>query len=299
MSGIDIFFTFIIVILICGFLAFQTLVMRVKEIQNNWDEYKCNPAVIPFARTFGYDPVDTFTNCIKEMQFSQMDNILSPFTSVLGGMMTSLGNLSSSVGNVRGRISSLVGNMTGVFGNIFGVITSLMMRMQNLILKIRDMFMKLIASIITMVYILQSVVAAGESTVKGPIGKTFKKVSKIRLCFHPETKVPLANGNIVNMSDIKVDDVLVGDVSVDGILKLKGNNAKTNPFYRIYCNELDTDIYVTGTHKIYDVESNDFIPVSQYKEAIVSNLETDSMSCLITNKHVIPIGELTFWDWED
>ena len=33
MSGIDIFFTFIIVILICGFLAFQTLVMRVKEIQ--------------------------------------------------------------------------------------------------------------------------------------------------------------------------------------------------------------------------------------------------------------------------
>ena len=44
------------------------------------------------------------------------------------------------------------------------------------------------------------------------------------------------------IAGIKVDDVLVGDVSVDGILKLRGNDAKSNPFYRIYCNELDTDI---------------------------------------------------------
>ena len=30
-----------------------------------------------------------------------------------------------------------------------------------------------------------------------------------------------------------------------------------------------------------------------------TNKYSDTLSCLITSNHIIPVGEFTFWDWED
>ncbi len=63
--------------------------------------------------------------------------------------------------------------------------------------------------------------------------------------------------------------------------------------------KLNDDIYVTGSHFIKEPGTNKFIPVEKYKEAEITNEQTDYMICLITSNHHIPIGEYTFWDWED
>ena len=62
---------------------------------------------------------------------------------------------------------------------------------------------------------------------------------------------------------------------------------------------LKCDILVTGEHKIQDTHTGRFIPVSQFCDAKRTNLYNDKMSCLITDDHLIPIGEYIFWDWED
>ena len=56
---------------------------------------------------------------------------------------------------------------------------------------------------------------------------------------------------------------------------------------------------MTGTHLIQNPKNKRFIPVEDMEESELSQKSSNIMSCLITSNHRIPIGEYTFWDWED
>ena len=45
--------------------------------------------------------------------------------------------------------------------------------------------------------------------------------------------------------------------------------------------------------------SKNYIEVKNYWNAIQTNKYNKELACLITSNHNIPIGEFTFWDWED
>ena len=59
------------------------------------------------------------------------------------------------------------------------------------------------------------------------------------------------------------------------------------------------DILVTADHKIRDPDSGRFIAVKDCKHATVTEQCGNTLSCLVTDDHLIPVGEFTFWDWED
>ena len=73
--------------------------------------------------------------------------------------------------------------------------------------------------------------------------------------------------------------------------------------YIYLCYKLNNYIFVTGEHKILvddnkkDIEG--FKPVSEVSYALKTDICDEQLSCLITSNHRIPIGEYTFWDWED
>ena len=41
------------------------------------------------------------------------------------------------------------------------------------------------------------------------------------------------------------------------------------------------------------------LKVSEFMDSEETDLWDEELSCLITDNHKIPIGEFTFWDWED
>jgi hypothetical protein len=59
---------FLIVLIFCLIQLFITISIGLVQLRNNWDKYKCNPGVTPFAGIIGYDPVLTFQECTKETQ---------------------------------------------------------------------------------------------------------------------------------------------------------------------------------------------------------------------------------------
>jgi hypothetical protein len=60
------------------------------------------------------------------------------------------------------------------------------------------------------------------------------------------------------------------------------------------------DIYVTGSHLVFNEQSKHFIRVDDYSNAKLQNkITTDKFCCLITSDHKLKIGEEVFWDWED
>ena len=136
----------------------------------------------------------------------------------------------------------------------------------------------------------------GKKAVKG-IGKAGKKVGrgvKKLFCFSPNTPVRLESGEVVLMKDLKLGDVLVGGIVVDAVMQIRNVE---DPHYKIFSKELNDYIYVTGSHYIKDGEK--YIEVCDYAGAELTDQIEGVLSCLVTSDHTIPVGEYTFWDWED
>ena len=134
------------------------------------------------------------------------------------------------------------------------------------------------------------------STWKGPTGQLVRALGK---CFHPDTKIKLQNGNIVAIKDINLGDILENGSIVESTMKID-NKLHPIPLYVIKKSGVDNeDIYVTGSHLVFDKDTDTFIKVEKYKKAVKTNEQTEWFSCLITTDNRIQIGSEKFWDWED
>jgi hypothetical protein len=135
-----------------------------------------------------------------------------------------------------------------------------------------------------------------ESAWNGPSGQMVRALGK---CFNPLNKIKLLNGNVVFMKDINLGDVLQNGSIVESVMQI---NNKTNPepLYIIKNSGVNNeDIYVTGSHLVFDKMQNKFIKVKNAPWAIKTDIILDWFSCFITSDHKIQIGNQTFWDWED
>jgi len=105
-------------------------------------------------------------------------------------------------------------------------------------------------------------------------------------CFSAKTPIKLLDGRVIPMKDVKIGDVLINESKVRATMQIQ--TSQDDPFYRIYSEDIQDYIYVTGSHHIKDGDKCE-------KLDTVDN----EVSCFVTSDHMIPVGEFTFWDWED
>jgi hypothetical protein len=114
-------------------------------------------------------------------------------------------------------------------------------------------------------------------------------------CFSLETKMTLKDGRILPLREIKLGDELVNGSVVRATMQIM--SCEEDPFYKIYSEELNDYIYVTGSHYIKHGEK--YVHVSDFPEATKTSGVDKVVGCFVTSDHTIVIGERTFWDWED
>jgi hypothetical protein len=54
---------------------------------------------------------------------------------------------------------------------------------------------------------------------------------------------------------------------------------------------------VTGYHHIKSGDK--YVFVRDFDKSEKLDTVDDELCCLVTSDHTIPVGEFTFWDWED
>ena len=298
----DIVLSIIIIIVFASLYSSSALTVKMQEIKEDWPIYRCNPMAMPFASYFGSDVMENFTYCVGNIQKDLMGFFLNPIQYVLG-MITELGGfLLERIQFIRKFIDYMRNMVTNLIGDTYGMLINIIIQFQKLIIKTKDLVMKLMGMIMTFMYMIQGAILTGRSVNNGPIGETLRT-----LCFKPETPVKLINGEIIEMKDIILGDVLENKSEVLGCLQLKGN--VINPYYKIWSRELLDWIYVTGEHHICPIDKNNkendkrflknYVKVQDYWRAKPTTQYDDVYICLITSDHQIKIGEHTFWDWED
>jgi hypothetical protein len=272
------------------YIAGTYYITSLKDIKNNWSLYRCNPMYMPLSDNIESD----FVYCVQNMTKGIFGNLVQPLTYLTSSLTNITSSFTTEINSVRGMIDKIRTFMSSIVQSIFGVFLNLIIEFEKIIIGMKDLIGKTIGIMVTMMYVLDSSMLTMQSAWNGPSGQLVRALGK---CFHPETKLKLKNGKIVYIKDINLGDILEDDSVVYSTMKIKNDNEK---IYLLKGQGVNNeDIYVTGSHLVFDIKKQEFILVEKYSKAILSNIKLDWFSCLITDTHTIKIGSELFYDWED
>lgn len=275
-------------IYIAGVFYFSQLA----EIKANWPLYRCNPMYMPFA-----DDVQTnFTYCVQTMQTDLMGHLLQPLTFMTSSISNMLGSFMDEINMIRAMFSKIRTLFTSIIEQMFGVFLNLVIEFQKITIGIKDLIGKTIGIMLSLMYVMDGSIKTMNSTWNGPPGQLVRALGK---CFHPDTKLKLKNGEIKYMREIDLGDILENGSIVEAVMKID-NKTNVIPLYVIKGQGVNNeDIYVTGTHLVYNKATGQFGEVEKYVKSSKTTKQCEIFHCLITNDHKIQIGNEIFWDWED
>jgi len=265
---------------------------QLAEIKAQWPLYRCNPLYMPLAD----DVQSNFVYCIQSMQGNFMGYLLEPLSFLTSSINFILADFLDAINMVRAMFSKIRSFITSIIQSIFGVFLNLVIEFQKITIGIKDLIGKTIGIMTTLLYVIDGSILTMKSAWNGPPGQLVKALGK---CFYPHTKVNLQNGVTKEMKDIDLGDILENGAIVESVMKID-NKREKSPLYVIYKGGVNEEnIYVTGSHLVFDKNKQKYVKVCEYSQAVISKVETDWFSCLITSDHTIPIGSQLFWDWED
>jgi len=291
-SGKDWFYFFIIILAFGLFIGGIFIFIQIAQVYEDWPSNRCNPINFPLADNIS----ENFNSCVQDTVNSYMGFLLQPLTFITNSLGGMLGSFMDEINYVRAMFNKIRVMFSNIVQSIFGVFLNLIIEFQRITIGIKDLVGKLMGIMMSLMYIMDGSIKTMNSTWNGPPGQLVKALGK---CFYPNTNIKLKNGNIKNMKDIDLGDVLEDGSIVESVMKID-NKIEPVPLYVIKGEGVNgEDIYVTGSHLVFDKLLNKFIKVENYKRAELSTLNTDWFSCLITSEHKIHIGNEIFWDWED
>jgi hypothetical protein len=292
-NGVDILQSFLIIIIFLGLYASIVLYINIQNINNNWTLYRCNPMVMPFAGMFGHNSSDNFTYCIQNMQKSYSSYLMQPMNYNMTLLSSSTDGLTSSLNDMRTQSSTIRNFASSITSAIYGVFLNIIIEFQKIGINLKDMMGKMVGVVVVIMYLMDASIKSMKSIWNGVPGKALNS-----LCFHPETLLTLKNGSKIFMKDINLGDILENGSTVIATMQIDNPKQNRSPLY-IIPSITGNDIYVTGSHMILNPSTKQYISIANYAKAKLSMKQTDWFTCLITDDHLIQIGEHTFWDWED
>ena len=295
MAFSDVLLSLFIVSIFVGLYAYNFFSIGVKQIQEKWPEYRCNPMYMPFSEQFGQDPMQNFTYCVQDMTKGLMSHLMQPLEHSVSMLSKMGGGFTNSINNIRKMFSKVRDSVTGVITSIFGIFLSILIEMQKMIMSLKDLMGKTVGMMTTMMFLMDGTVKTMESAWNGPPGGMVRA-----LCFHPNTLIQSYHGSYKKIKDLNLGDKIKGGSIVQARLELHNvdsNGSILEPLYELEGGEKFKKIYVTGKHFVE--YKNNFIYAKDHPDAILSNASSDVLYCLITSDNKIRIGDKIFWDWED
>ncbi len=162
----------IIIILIFSYLQLiNILSISIKDIQQNWEIYRCNPLIIPIAGIFGYDSMKTFKSCVDNYNVDLSEKILQPFRYILNNLNIFGEDIGKNLGGLINFTSASNSGIFSIVNTFLGTSTNILVSFQLIILGFRDTFSKIIGTLITFLYILKGIETLVPSMLLTPPGQ--------------------------------------------------------------------------------------------------------------------------------
>jgi len=297
MNTSDITFTTFIIFIFILLFVYNFYSVGTNNIKNNWAVYRCNPMIMPFAGFFGEDVTKNFTFCIQNMQTNYMGELLKPVDYNMNVLTSISGTFGGALESIRGIIDKIRNSITNMIETIMSVFLNILIEFQKVIINMKDSLGKVVGILATLLYTLDGSQKTMTSIWKGPPGKMVKAI-----CFHENTLLKLDNNECIEIKNVELGSKLKNGSIVEGKLilsNLDDNKNYIESLYEIESGENNSNIYVTGSHLIWNNTNKEFEQVEKCKHSKKIDTNVDQLYCLITSDHIINIGSHIFHDWQD
>jgi hypothetical protein len=255
---------------------------NIKDLKNNWAEYRCNPAYMPLAGLVGQDPFKNFNDCTMKSFQDYTGFVVDPIMSQFSTMTSIVSQIGGSIDSMRKMMAETRDGFLGIVGTVFGKIQNLMSQFQYIIIRMRTLMARLVGIMMSFVYIFTTGSQTGSSVLNGPIGRTMNF-----LCFDEDTLIKNGYGSMVYMRNLKLGDSLPNSNYVTSIYTIDGTNV---PMFVL------GNTKVSGGHKVWYKDA--FIPVAHHPDAVPTS-DSKKLVCINTHLRSFVVGTHIFMDFKE
>ncbi len=300
-GGAEVWFVFnavatIIVITILFFIVWYGISManNIRDVKANWDKYRCDPSIMPFASFYGFNTAENFNYCMGTIFDTQSVGITAPFASIMSKFTGILGVLMNATNGMRTSIATLGGGINVIFQEFVDRISSFFFQMRQSAIRMKMLMARMYTTMFAVIYMGTSSIAGVQSfsnTVLFSFLDTF--------CFEPSTQIRVKRGANAPQR-IAIADVRLGDILLPTGSRVTSKfhfNAYGQPMVRLQ-SPTGYEVYVSSNH--YMLHDGRWIRSEHHPDATAPEpYPAHSLVCLNTSDNVIPIGPYIFRDYDE
>ena len=320
LNYIGLFLTSIVAFLISSYLIVKN---KTKEINENWEENRCKPTVIPFVsliRTFKEGNVkgtlNNFNKCLYTISKHILDELMQPLHSLMETLHKTTSALSDGISNMRKFFSTIKSLLMNVILNISLRIENTLEVLHKMFIKNMELLKKQkgITQIITYVLIsiaytvfslfnsvgrvikifIEVLISMGWlvlffccSPILAVLGVWASGVGLSWVCFDEDTEITMANGEKKKISLIKNGEYTKHGGKVTGTFKFSSKDVEMYKY---------NNVIVSGNHSVYD--NKKWKKIEDCDSAIkLNNWNKPYIWCLSTENNILYINDTIFSDY--
>ena len=268
------------------------------EIRQNWEKYRCQPSIAPFAKFYGHDVTETLNFCAAEAVKEHAPGVMAPIYEGVNKMIGVVDGVYEKAEAVENGITGLIGGFSNFVTNFVNSVGLIGTRMRMSVVRIKDIFMRLYGSFIAFVYAGISAITFGNNLICNPLVTFVAGFAGVDLCcFAPGTQIAVADRGSLSIERIRIGTQLVGGARVTSVYQFDGRATR---MVRLH------GIHVSGNH---------YVPAPRAKGHMIHALDHTMAEaaetlpiiyCLATTTNIIPViagngtGEVhMFADYEE
>jgi hypothetical protein len=276
----------LIVGLIFGVMAAMDQMTEYQMVRDNWKDYRCQPLIMPFAAAYGFDTAENFQFCMKNIFTGYAQEMTAPFSSILATFTKILTTIAGTINSVKESIATMGGGIATIFQDFTDRIMNFFFQLRLSAIRIKNMIYRMQAIMYSVIYMGISAIKAGQN-----FSNTFLFSFLDTFCFPPETPVSVKGKGLIPIYQVQIGDLLVPT-----------NSRVTAKFHFAAQGQqmvaLRNGIQVSTNH--YIEHKGRWIPAAEHPDARpVGPYERQSLICLNTYDHVIPMGTYRFRDYDE
>ena len=247
---------------------------NIAEIAANFEKYRCNPLVIPFAGLFGRDAKENFNFCIGNLMSIQASGIFAPVYNLLANFVTILTTISNAMMSIREMFAKFFIQVNGFISSVQDRMVAVLFQLRLTFLKMQTLMGRVYGTMYATMFMGISAMAAGTSLGDNDLVKFLFEIAP---CFEGSTRILLADGSTAAISDIRVGDK-VSTGAVTSVFVFDGHRTPL----------VDLDgVRMSTTH--YVAAKSGWVEAGDHPEARPTHTRLDRIYCLNVqgNKFVV------------
>ena len=281
-SGIAYFIVTVLVVAIIGFIIYYS--DTIAEVKQNWAKYRCQPTIMPFAFLYGHDTGENFQYCMGNIFQGSAMEVAGPFVGILGSITQTVGSTMNATNSLRQSVSTMGGGINVIFQDFTDRIKNFFFQLRLSAIRMKNLLTRMYTILFSIMYMGLSGMTAASN-----FGNTVLFSFLDAFCFPPETEIDVKGKGKIPLYKVKLGDLLADGSRVTAKFHFAGQGQQMVSLGKI---QVSTNHYILFQGKwIKAIHHPDAIPIGPY--------ERNSLLCLNTDTHQIPIGPYTFRDYDE